>query len=128
MNKIILVGIGAVVVLVSSYAYLDLTPSDEEIRMAMIDEFREHEIYKKFKLMYPNSTESYSLYESPALEVKQSDNHNNTLNLMILKGDDIHAYYYSVICDTDRWLKPQGVPFEAAFDFLDDNDCLQDYP
>lgn len=126
MNKIILLGMGAVaVVLVSWYVYLDLAPSDEEVRMAMIDEFREHEIYKKFKSMYPNSTESYALYERPALEVKQSDNHNNTLSLMILKGDDIHPYY-SVICSTDRWLKPQGVPFEATFDFLDDNDCLQD--
>ena len=93
--------------------------------MAMIDEFREHEIYKKFKSMYPNSTESYALYESPGLEVEQSDNHNNTLSLMISKGDDVRPYYYSVICSTDRWLKPQGVPFEAAFDFLDDNDCLQ---
>ena len=126
MNKIILLSIGAAAILALLYAYLDLTPSDEEIRMGMIDEFREHEIYKKFKSMYPNSTESYALYENPGLEVEQSDNHNNnTLRLLISKGDDVRPYYYSVICSTDRWLKPQGVPFEAAFDFLDDNDCLQ---
>lgn len=128
MNKIILLGAGAGIILASLYVYLELVPSDEETRMAMIDEFREHEIYKKFKAMYPNSIESYDLHPSPMLEVKQSDSHDNTLDLTFSKGDDVRPYYYSVFCNTDRWLNPQGVPFEAAFDFLDDNDCLQDYP
>ena len=85
----------------------------------------EHAIYQKFKSMYPDSTDDFGMSTdgTPILRVEQYDSHGNRMYLQILRGDDVLPFYYSVHCKNS---KSQGVPFEAAFDFLDDVKCLQD--
>ena len=90
-------------------------------------EFKKHAIYKKFKSLYPNSTDNFSVdfYGSSTLEVEQTDSYGNIIYLMIFRGDAEFPFYYHVYCHTDRNIKGDGgAPFESAFDYLDNTKCL----
>ena len=92
-------------------------------------EFKKHAIYKKFKSVYPNSTDDFGVdfYGSSTLEVGQTDSHGNIIYLMIFRGDAEFPFYYHVYCHTDRNIKgDDGASFESAFGYLDNTRCLLD--
>lgn len=124
MDKILLIAsIAAVAAILLMFAWSSIYKYfDEAARMNMIDEFREHAIYKKFKSVYPNSTETAYLYINTILHVEQSDIYGNKILLSISKTSYTYPYhFFYAICTNNN-----GAMLEEVFDFLDDNDCLQD--
>ena len=87
--------------------------------------FRDHDIYKKFKAMYPDSVEKTAPSNVHILEATYSDNNNNSIMLMMVFDNKNYSYWYFVACSTDRFLKPNGGLNIEAFDFLEDNECIQ---
>jgi len=64
-------------------------PPDEAARLQMVDELKEHAVYKKFKAMYPDSEEAWGLHDFPFGLIRQADGHGNTLALQIAKGLEV---------------------------------------
>ena len=86
--------------------------------------FREHDIYKKFKTMYPDSTEKVSPSKAHILEARYNDSYNNEIMLMMIFDNENYHYWYYVACSSDRFMKPNGGIGIEAFDYLENNQCI----
>ena len=86
--------------------------------------FRDHEIYKKFKEKYPNSTEDTSPNNVHSLRAEYSDDMNNSIMLMMIFDKENYHYYYQITCDTDRPMRYGGLPGILAFEYLDNSNCI----
>lgn len=148
-NRIILVCV--CVVIISVVAYFESVPNqttgrsvDDRIKAAYFTirnsifsepegdewygEYKKHTIYKKFKTMYPESTDEFSFTTNgtPVLRVYQYDNHGNVMDLTLLKCGGMMPFCYDVSCLLYGNASHKGVPFEPAFEFLDSAECLLD--
>jgi len=74
---------------VSNAVSLAHGPPDEAARLRMVDELKEHAVYKKFKATYPDSEEAWGLHDFPFGLIRQADGHGNTLVLQIAKGLEV---------------------------------------
>lgn len=92
------------------------------------DEYKKHAIYKKFKTVYPESVDEFGFTTNgtPILNVHQYDSHGNAVDLTFLKCGDVIPFCYHVSCFLYGNPHPNAAPFEAAFDFLDNAECLQE--
>lgn len=93
---------------------------------AVVDHLRDHLVYKKFKLIYPDSTEVVLLRDIPSLFVDQSDSYGNVLQLHISKSHDMSHYEYLIYCYAKGSHTPQWVLDGTDLDFLSKTDCLLD--
>ncbi len=113
----------------NAYFAIKKSAFEEHEGIQQYNAFTSHPIYTEFKSAYPDSTEEFETTVSgtPILRVTEYDGRGNHITLEMMKDDNRPPFVYAVHCTTNNTLPhPTGVPFEAAFDFIGYNECLED--
>ncbi len=85
--------------------------------------FYDFEIYKEFKVKYPNSVDRENFGDTYTLRSSYTKG-NDTIILQIIFNPITYFSTFEVTCVTDRNIKSQGGAYLEAFDFLHNNNCI----
>jgi len=126
MAKTLVVFLLAVILalsIISILLYVQTMNSHTIDRDDVFSAFREHALYKEFKMMYPDSVDNEYSRDIYTLQSKHTKG-DDKLILDMVFDPETYSSFYSVGCSTDRHIRSGGAAYFDAFDYLHDNDCI----